>query len=127
MSDNFEKEVESAVESLSSEEKSQELAPEAQDQLRQIEALAGMDPSFANSDEYKDLMGSFMEKSGQADNNEDSSEENQEDQIMELLNFAETNQEFRNSTEFKDLLDELEKEGYAEDADRDWETTLLSA
>lgn len=117
MSDNFEKEVESAVESLSSEERSQELAPEAQDQLRQIEALAGMDPSFANSDEYKDLMGSFMKKSGQANDNEDSSEGSQEDQIMELLNFAETNQEFRNSREFKDLLDELEKEGYADDSE----------
>lgn len=117
MSDNFEKEVESAVESLSGEEKSQELAPEAQDQLRQIEALAGMDPSFANSDEYKDLMNSFVEESGQAQKEEEYSEEGEEEQIMELLDFAEKNQEFRDSKEFKELLNELEEKYYADDSE----------
>ena len=121
MSDNFEKEVESAVESLSSQETTKDLSPEAQDQLRQIEALAGMDPSFANSSEYKDLMGSFSKESGQATQNEESSEQNQDSQIEELLQFAETNEEFRNSSEFKDLVNELKSSGYLEDEDEEEE------
>lgn len=53
MSDNFEREVESAVSSLSDAPVVQDLAPELQDQLRQVEALAGMDPALPTQKSIK--------------------------------------------------------------------------
>jgi hypothetical protein len=50
-----------------------------QEQLRQIEALAGMDPSFANSQEYKDLMSSLQASSQAPQNEEEDEDEEEED------------------------------------------------
>lgn len=67
MSDeNFNKEVEQAEESVASQPEMEpvsmdSLSSDEQDQVRQLESLAKMDPDFANSDEYKDLM-SFISK-----------------------------------------------------------------
>ena len=79
MSDNFEREVESAVSSLSDAPVVQDLAPELQDQLRQVEALAGMDPGFANTKEYQDLIASISQASSQAEEEEDYEDEEEED------------------------------------------------
>jgi hypothetical protein len=82
MSDNnFEKEVENASSQLSSQPVVEDLAPEMQEQLRQIEALAQMDASFANSKEYQDLVNSLVKSSNQADEDEDEDyEEDEEDE-----------------------------------------------
>jgi len=84
MSDNFEREVESAVSSLSDAPVVQDLAPELQDQLRQVEALASMDPGFAGTKEYQDLIASISQASSQADEDEDyEDEEDEEDEDEE--------------------------------------------
>jgi hypothetical protein len=82
MSDNiFDKEVENAsAELLGSVDLNQlDLTPEMEDQLRQVEALAQMDPSFANSKEYKDLMTAVAD-SQQASDDDDEQEEDEEEE-----------------------------------------------
>ena len=79
MSDtNFEKEVQNASQDIFDSPAVAELDSGMQEQLRQIEALAGMDPSFANSQEYKDLMSS-LQASSQAPQNEEVEEEEEEE------------------------------------------------
>jgi len=73
MSDNiFDKEVTRAAEEL--EYQGDDFTPEMGEQIRQIEALARMDESFANSQEYKDLMAT-LSASGQASEEDDDEEE----------------------------------------------------
>lgn len=79
MDTNFEKEVERVSGELSNAPAMEQLEPEMQEQLRQVEALAAMDPSFANSTEYKDLMASMQQASFQADEEEEDEEEDEED------------------------------------------------
>lgn len=80
MSDtNFEKEVQSASQDIFDSPAVAELDPGMQEQLRQIEALAGMDPSFANSQEYKDLMTSIQASSQAPQDDEDDEEEEEDD------------------------------------------------
>lgn len=83
MSDtNFEKEVQVASQDIFDSPVVADLDPGMQEQLRQIEALAGMDPSFANSQEYKDLMSS-LQASNQAPQNDEDEEEEEEDDSEE--------------------------------------------
>jgi hypothetical protein len=79
MDTNFEKEVERVSGELSNAPALEQLEPEMQEQLRQVEALAAMDPSFANSTEYKDLMASMRQASVQADDEEEEEEEDEDD------------------------------------------------
>jgi hypothetical protein len=80
MSDtNFEKEVSNASQDIFDSPAVAELDPGMQEQLRQIEALAGMDPSFANSQEYKDLMSSLQASSQAPQNDEEDEDEEEED------------------------------------------------
>ena len=80
MDTNFEREVERVSGELSNSPSLEQLEPEMQEQLRQVEALAAMDPSFANSTEYKDLMASMQQASVQArDEEEEEEEEDGED------------------------------------------------
>ena len=84
MSDtNFEKEVQSASQDIFDSPAVAELDPGMQEQLRQIEALAGMDPSFANSQEYKDLMSSLQASSQAPQNDEEDEDEEEEDDSEE--------------------------------------------
>lgn len=126
MSDNFEKEVESAIESMPSSNTTENLSSGDQDQLRQLEALAGMDPEFANSKEYKDLMNSFISERSQAEESYDDSgrielSDSQVNEIQEMIDFSEIDEEFKNSTEFRELMEELENAGLLEDVDDDQE------
>jgi hypothetical protein len=57
-----------------------EMTPEMEDQMRQIEALASMDASFANSQEYKDLMAAKQQMSSQSTETDDEEEEEYEDE-----------------------------------------------
>jgi hypothetical protein len=57
-----------------------EMTPEMEDQMRQIEALASMDASFANSQEYKDLMAAKQQMSSQSSETDDEEEEEYEDE-----------------------------------------------
>lgn len=57
-----------------------EYTPEMEDQIRQIEALASMDASFANSQEYKDLMAAKEQISSQSSETDDEDEEEDEDE-----------------------------------------------
>ena len=57
-----------------------EYTPEMEDQIRQIEALASMDASFANSQEYKDLMAAKEQMSSQSSETDDEDEEDDEDE-----------------------------------------------
>lgn len=57
-----------------------EYTPEMEDQIRQIEALASMDASFANSQEYKDLMAAKEQMSSQSSEADDEDEEDDEDE-----------------------------------------------
>lgn len=83
MSDtNFGNEVEIASQDIFDNPAVAELDLGMQEQLRQIEALAGMDPSFANSQEYKDLMTS-IQASSQAPQNDEEDEEEEEDDSEE--------------------------------------------
>ena len=80
MSDtNFEKEVQNVSQDIFDSPAVSELDPGMQEQLRQIEALAGMDPSFANSQEYKDLMSSLQASSQAPQNEEEDEDEEEED------------------------------------------------
>lgn len=59
-----------------------EFTPEMEDQIRQIEALASMDASFANSQEYKDLMAAkeqMISQSSETDEDEDEDYEDEDD------------------------------------------------
>jgi hypothetical protein len=95
MSDNiFDKEVDDAIESLGGQAtSSEEFTPEMQEQLRQIESLAQMDPGFASSQEYKDLMTALGESSSQASSDsdddyeeeEETEEEEEEDDIFGIM------------------------------------------
>jgi hypothetical protein len=78
MDNNFEQEVENASQELMNQPVVENLEPEMQEQLRQIEALASMDPSFANSKEYQDLVNSLVKSSGQAEEDEDEDEDYEE-------------------------------------------------
>ena len=81
MSDNnFEKEVEFASRDLMNQPVVENLEPEVQEQLRQIEALASMDPSFANSKEYKDLVTGLTNSSSQASGNDEEEDEEEEEE-----------------------------------------------
>jgi hypothetical protein len=57
-----------------------EMTPEMEDQMRQIEALASMDASFANSQEYKDLMAAKQQMSSQSSETDDEEEDEYEDE-----------------------------------------------
>lgn len=57
-----------------------EMTPEMEDQMRQIEALASMDASFANSQEYKDLMAAKQQMSSQSSETDDDEEDDYEDE-----------------------------------------------
>ncbi len=84
MSDtNFEKEVQNVSQDIFDSPAVAELDPGMQEQLRQIEALAGMDPSFANSQEYKDLMSSLQASSQAPQNDEEDEDEEEEDDSEE--------------------------------------------
>lgn len=84
MSDtNFEKEVQNASQDIFDSPAVADLDPGMQEQLRQIEALAGMDPSFANSQEYKDLMSSLQASNQAPQNDEEYDEEEEEDDSEE--------------------------------------------
>ena len=84
MSDtNFEKEVQNVSQDIFDSPAVSELDPGMQEQLRQIEALAGMDPSFANSQEYKDLMSSLQASSQAPQNDEEDEDEEEEDDSEE--------------------------------------------
>ena len=84
MSDtNFEKEVQSVSQDIFDSPAVADLDPGMQEQLRQIEALAGMDPSFANSQEYKDLMSSLQASSQAPQNDEEDEDEEEEDDSEE--------------------------------------------
>lgn len=83
MDTNFEKEVERVSGEFSNAPSLEQLEPEMQEQLRQVEALAAMDPSFANSTEYKDLMASMQQASVQARDEEEEEEEEDEDDDSE--------------------------------------------
>jgi hypothetical protein len=80
MDANLEKEVAQANQDIFSAPAVENLEPEMQEQLRQIEALAGMDPSFANSQEYKDLISSISQASSQASNDDEEDEEEYEEE-----------------------------------------------
>jgi hypothetical protein len=57
-----------------------EYTPEMEDQIRQIEALASMDASFANSQEFKDLMAAKEQMSSQSSETDDDEEDEDEDE-----------------------------------------------
>lgn len=80
MDNNFEQEFENASQELMNQPVVENLEPEMQEQLRQIEALASMDPSFASSKEYQDLVNSLVKSSGQAGEEEDEDEGEDEDE-----------------------------------------------
>lgn len=86
MSDeNFEKEVEAVSSDIEQQEEvvsMEEMPAEMQDQVRQLESLAKMDPEFANSQEYKDLMSS-IEKSEELGEEEKEAEEEVESEEVE--------------------------------------------
>ena len=83
MDNNFEQEFENASQELMNQPAVENLEPEMQEQLRQIEALASMDPSFASSKEYQDLVSSLVKSSGQAGEEEDEDEDYEEDDDSE--------------------------------------------
>lgn len=57
-----------------------EFTPEMEDQIRQIEALASMDASFANSQEYKDLMAAKEQMSSQSSETDEDEDDDYEDE-----------------------------------------------
>ena len=77
---NFEREVEKAQMELSNSPMADGLEPETQEQLRQIESLAQMNPEFANSEEYKDLVTALKGQSVQADEEEDEEEDDEDEE-----------------------------------------------
>lgn len=84
MSDIFSQEVEKATQGIPQEPISIDgLEPEMQEQLRQIEALASMDPSFANSKEYQDLMAAIQGSQQASSDDEDYDEEEEDDEEEE--------------------------------------------
>jgi hypothetical protein len=80
MSDIFEQEVDRAAQNQSQQlNQVENLEPEMQEQLRQIEALASMDQSFASSKEYQDLKAA-INGSFQASSEDDEEEEEDEEE-----------------------------------------------
>ena len=85
MSDeNFDKEVEQASEAIEPQAQEEAVSMDSlpvdqQDQIRQLESLAKMDPEFANSDEYKDLMSSIEKGSEDSLGKEEVQEESEEE------------------------------------------------
>ena len=88
--ENFEKELEAVSSELESQSVgvpgNEDISASMQDEIRQIESLAKMDPEFANSDEYKDLR-SALDKEGignaeseEAESEEAESEEQEEEE-----------------------------------------------
>ncbi len=69
---NFEKELESAQESIQQEQPASDIS--VSDDMRQIQALAEMDPEYANSQEVQDLLAETDKDSNQAPSNEDDTE-----------------------------------------------------
>jgi hypothetical protein len=93
MSDeNFEKEVEAVSSELEQQQPEQvameDLSSEMQDQVRQLESLAKMDPDFANSQEYQDLMSSINQT--EEVGNEEEVEEEYEEEYDEVEEEEET-------------------------------------
>lgn len=78
----FEKEVEAASGQMEYDDSfdASGLDAESQEQLRQVEALARMDESFANSQEYQDLMKSLNSSRQAASENDDDEDEYDEDE-----------------------------------------------
>lgn len=83
MDNNFEQEFENASQDIMNQPVVENLEPEMQEQLRQIEALASMDPSFASSKEYQDLVNSLVNSSGQAGEEEDEDEDYEDEDDSE--------------------------------------------
>lgn len=86
--DIFEKEV--GLASQGSEQQmdtsSLNLSPEMEEQLRQVEALASMDSSFAETKEYKDLMAAIMDSQragGEEDDDDDYEDDDDEEESEE--------------------------------------------
>jgi hypothetical protein len=84
MSNIFDEEVERAAQGSQEDQGliSDDMTPEMQEQLRQIEALASMDPSFANSKEYQDLMAAIdgsRQASGDDDDEDDDDYEDEDE------------------------------------------------
>lgn len=76
MSDIFDQEIEKASQGMIDTPQSREdFTPEMEEQLRQIEALATMDPSFANSKEYQDLMAALQSSNQASSKDEDEDDE----------------------------------------------------
>jgi predicted glycoside hydrolase/deacetylase ChbG (UPF0249 family) len=79
----FDDEVEKASEDINLQEedgRQEEVPAEIEAQLGQIEDLMKLDPSFKDSQEYKDLMANIEEmESGQADEEYDDEEYEEED------------------------------------------------
>ena len=80
--DIFEREVEAASGQMEYDNSFDvsDLDAESQEQLRQVEALARMDESFANSQEYQDLMKSLNSSRQAASNDDDDDEEDYDDE-----------------------------------------------
>ena len=80
--DIFEREVEAASGQMEYNDSFDvsDLDAESQEQLRQVEALARMDESFANSQEYQDLMKSLNSSRQAASNDDDDEEDYNEDE-----------------------------------------------
>jgi len=88
MSEQFEKEVELASEGIENQTSEstapvEEMTSDMQDQVRQLESLAKMDPDFANSQEYKDLMTSIGEQEEQVGIKEASESDDIEKEVEE--------------------------------------------
>lgn len=117
MDNNFEQEFENASQELMNQPVVENLEPEMQEQLRQIEALASMDPSFANSKEYQDLVNSLVKSSGQADeedededyeeeDDDDSEEDEKVDDIFGIMSTPKKAKEFKlNFEPPKEMID----------------------
>jgi hypothetical protein len=82
----FEKEVEAASGQMEYDDSfdASGLDAESQEQLRQVEALARMDESFANSQEYQDLMKSLNSSRQAASKDNDDDEDEYDDEEEEV-------------------------------------------
>tara|TARA_R110001606_G_scaffold399074_1_gene580329 strand:- start:15 stop:1190 length:1176 start_codon:yes stop_codon:yes gene_type:complete len=116
MNEDFEKEVESVsseLETGNDQVQAEELSGEMQDQVRQLESLAKMDPEFANSDEYKDLMASVNEEAPKAEREEEEQEEEeqeeeeQEEEDDDVFGVSKTNKKSKKIDINFDVPDEM--------------------
>lgn len=86
MEDNFERELERVVETSAPSEidfESLDLPSDVAEQIRQIESLAQIDSSFANSQEYKDLMASLSGSTQAPSSSKEDEEEYEEEEEEE--------------------------------------------